>query len=423
MPETHRGGPNMNAANSNKTVAIVEWNWTGHHPGFFNNFILALEEGGFDVLAICPNPAEAAELANRTRRDSGAGMSGRGHTQYLEIAISSAAFRAGRSGGFRTVYWTIHFFRNIEQQVRAWSKLSKTKVNSVFYCCIYDWEFQWAHVAQPFLHLPWTGMYVHARSYRMPGSVNPVTGKVPRPEIMFRGRLCKSIAMLDEGKCQEMSKSIGKPVVVLPEVTDERQEVNLDGRRLGDQMESFAAGRPLVGLFGHLGLSKGILTFLEGAKKSNPSEICFALVGEIGWSKEDDERISSIREHCPNLWCHLRRIPDEALLNHLMSKCQVIFAAYLDFPHSSGMTSKAVLLEKPLVVSDGYLMAERTRRFNLGEIIPQGDVDAFLAAVARITNNPAAWIAGHQPRWADYRQENSFERLKQKMKELIRHTE
>lgn len=407
----------MPSPSAKKTIAVVEWNWTGHHPAYFNNFVLALEELGFDVLAICP---DLTELAGNIRSNPGTDMACHGKTQYKQIAISSATFRLNRSGGIHTIYWTVRFFRSIEQQVREWTRESGRTVAGIFYCCMYDWEFAWAHLAQPFLTIPWTGLYLQARTYRMPNTVNPVTRKVPRPEIMFGGRLCKGIAILDEGICKEVSHSTGKPVVALPDVTDERLVVNSEGKRLGEQLESFAAGRPVVGLFGHLGSSKGVRTFLAGAKIADPSKVCFALGGEKGWSGEEDREVKRLLDESPNVWCHLNRISD-AHLNHLMSKCQVVYAAYLDFPHSSNIMTKAALLEKPLVVSDGYLMAERTRRFNLGEIIPQGNCEAFLGAIEKITKDLDAWTARNKPRWADYRCEHSFARLKISLKELFDH--
>jgi hypothetical protein len=102
-----------------------------------------------------------------------------------------------------------------------------------------------------------------------------------------------------------------------------------------------------------------------------------------------------------------------------MQACDVLSAAYIDFPHSSGIQAKAAALGKPLIVSDGYLMAERTRRFRLGEIVPQGNAPALLEAILKITNDPAAWIKGHNPLWENYGHEHSFDRLKAGLKELL----
>jgi glycosyltransferase involved in cell wall biosynthesis len=397
-------------------IALVEWNWGGHHPTYFNHFILAMEELGFDVLALCPNPAEAAETANNTRNKSGANMSGCGRTEFARINVPARRYRL-RSASLINLDWSVRFFTGLERQVRA---AAGGAADAIFYACIYDVDFEWMHLARSFLRLPWMGLYLHALSYRMPGQANPYTWKVPRPEKVFGGGLCRGIGLLDEGIVEQVSRSLGKPVVALPDLTDERPAVSAADRLLGGRLKQFAAGRPIVGLFGHLQRSKGIQPFLEAARQTDPAEICFALAGEVNWAAAGDtKKIQLALAECPHLWNHLARIPGEPRLNDLLSVCDVLCAAYVDFPHSSGIQTKAAVLEKPLIVSDGYLMAERTRRFNLGEVVPQENTGALLAAISKITKNRDAWMAATQPRWVEYCREHSFERLKRDLGKLL----
>jgi glycosyltransferase involved in cell wall biosynthesis len=404
-----------------KTIALVEWHWMGHHPMYFNRMILALEEIGMNVLALCPNPTEAAEAAEETRQKSSADSSQRGRTQFRKVKLAARRFSHLRSARISAMDWSIRHFAGIEKQVREWTRESGGKADAIFYSCMYDGEFEWCSVAQPFLRMPWMGLYLHAMSYRMPGRLNPHVGRVPCPERMFRGRLCKGITILDEGIVEQVSNSVGKPVVAQPDLTDERLAEKEKDRILGEQLKRFAAGRPIVGLFGSLQESKGVLTFLEAARMSESSKICFALGGEMYWNfdKEVAGQIYRTLAECPHVWNHLARIPGEPRLNDLLSTCDVIVAAYVDFPHSSGIQTKAAVLKKPIIVSDGYLMAERARRFNTGEIIPQGNAPALLDAILKIAQDPSAWVANHRPRWADYCHEHSFERLKASLKQLL----
>ena len=402
-----------------KTIALVEWNWSGHHQTHFNNFTLALEDLGFDVLGICPDPILAENLAKETRPVVKINKVGGGTTEYIQIGISSNKFRLNRSGRLQTVYWTIKFFKNIEIQIKEWSNKKQKNVAAIFYCCIYDWEFQWARFAQPFLSIPWAGLYLQARTLRLPGTINPVTGKIPKPEFMFGGALCKGIAILDEGKCDEASREFRKPVFVFPEMTDERFQESAEGKLLADQMIKFANGRIIVGLFGHLSSSKGVEIFLNAAKESCTSDVCFVMVGEKGWGYEREKNIQKKISECDNLWFHLNRIFNESDLNYLISKCHVLFASYIDFPHSSGIMTKAALFEKPIIVSEGFLMAERVRRFKLGEVIPQGDHGALLEAIRLITNKRYPWKQNLKPEWDIYRNKNSFECLKSSFQKMF----
>lgn len=404
-----------------KCIALVEWNWTGHHPTYFNHFILAMEEIGVEILALCPNPCEAEELANKTRRDADGSMIHRGRTRFIEINIPARRFHHFRPRRIGAIDWAIRHFGGIEDQLREWTRESGSKVDAIVYACIYDRDFEWVHLARPFLRTPWMGLYLHAMTYRMPGRFLPHTNRLPCPEKMFSGRLCKSIGTLDEGIVGRFSNAIGKPVVALPDLADDRPAVNAEDRVLGERLRQFAVGRPVVGLFGHLQKSKGLLTFIEAARSPGASGICFALGGEMLWPSDEDEvsQIQLALAQCPNLWTHFERIPTEPCLGHLMQACDVLSAAYIDFPHSSGIQAKAAALGKPLIVSDGYLMAERTRRFRLGEVVPQGNAPALLEAILKIAKDPAAWVEGRNPLWEDYGREHSFDRLKAGLKELL----
>ena len=383
--------------------------------------MLALEALGVNVLALCPDPIDASGAAGEARERLCGKVLRCGRTQFKRLNVPVRRFLSLRPSRIGAMDWTLRHFTGIEDQIGKWARESTEQISGIYYNTIYDSDFEWIRWVEPFLRMPWAGLYVHALSFRMPGRPNPNTGKVPRPERMFGGRLCKGICILDEGIVAKVSESLGKRVIAMPDFTDERPAVNAAHRNLGQRLREFAAGRPIVGLFGHLHASKGIATFLEAARRIAGSEICFALGGEILWFYQEEEasRIRSTLAECPHVWNHLARIPNEACLNDLMRACDVIFAAYLDFPHSSNMQTKAAVLKKPLIVSDGYLMAERVRRFNMGEVIPQGDTSALIDAILKIAQDPAAWVTDNKPQWEEYCREHSFDRLKAALTQLF----
>ena len=402
-----------------KTIALVDWNWAGHHPTYFNLFILALEELGFDVLAICPNPSEAAETAAKTRPTANLDGSLRGQTEFRKMDVPRHRLGRLRSARLTAMDWTVRHFTGVEKQIREWMRHTGRRVDMVFYACIYTVDFEWIRLTKPFLHFPWAGLFLHASIYRKPDR-RDLSGRLFRPEQIFEGELCKGVAILDEGVASEISSSIGKPVVIFPDVTDERLTANGGSQPLGDRLKQFASGKPIVGLFGHLQRYKGLLTFLQAAKLAAPWDICFALAGNLDLPpSEETSRIHQCLNECPNLWDHLIRIPDGSYLNSLLQSCDIIYAAYLDFPNSSNILTKAAFLKKPVIVSDGFLMAERVRRFNMGEIIPEGNTEALLTAILKIARDPQAWIAGNKPKWVEYCNEHSFKRLKVSFKQLL----
>ena len=414
----------MEKSNFQPCVAVVDWNWAGHHPMQFSHFVLALEELGAKVLAICPEPEEARKNIDELRERRGLGKPSSGRTVYRGIVMPAARLRKLLRWQLGAIDVTIRQFRTIEGIAKKWQAESGKRVDLIFYACIYDWDFQWFRYAQPFLSLPWSGLYIHALSFRLPGQVNPKTGRLPQPEKIFRGSLCKGLAIFDETIAPQVSTATGKPVVVFPDLTDERLPAHADGQGLGlaNRLKRFADGRPIVGLFGYLQPSKGLLPLLLASQHPSLSNVCFAFGGEIHWplfTVEERRTICEVLSNSSNTWNHLMRIPGEEQLNSVLAACDILYAAYLDFPHSSGIVAKAAAFEKPLIVSEGYLMAERVNLFRMGEVVPQGNADAVGNAISKLTQDPSAWVAENQPRWSDYIREHSFERLKAAFCELL----
>jgi glycosyltransferase involved in cell wall biosynthesis len=97
----------------------------------------------------------------------------------------------------------------------------------------------------------------------------------------------------------------------------------------------------------------------------------------------------------------------------------VVFAAYRNFPNSSNVLTKAAIFERPVLVSDGYLMAERVREFQLGEVVPEGDVEAIVQTLERMLAPGYYAELRQRARWADYREAHSTARLKKAMADLL----
>lgn len=396
-----------------KKVALVEWAWGGHHPTYFNHLLLAFEELGIEVLALCPDPDGAAETVRLTRQKT------QPATTMQFVKFESPAWRFGRLGLWISgMIWTSRHFLRIEKTIREHD--DGNKVEAIFYPSIQAWNFDLMNLVQPFLRLPWMGIYIHALPYRTPGYIHPRVGRVSRPQVMFSGRLCKGLGVLDEGIVQQVTNSIGKPVVAFPDPTDDRLPENTGEDSRARQLKEFAAGRPIVGLFGVLLESKGVNTFLEAAALFPESEVCFALggfvvngpEGKLGWEIRD-----ALKKH-GHIWHHADNMA-EPVLNHLLAACDVIVAAYWDFPHSSGIQTKAAMLKKPLIVSDGYLMAERARRYGIAEVVPQKDPQALRDAIVEIIRNPAKWTDDHRPQWAEYYSLHSPGQVKTSLNKLL----
>ena len=229
--------------------------------------------------------------------------------------------------------------------------------------------------------------------------------------FFFQHPNLQSVAVLDEGAVDYMHRITGgRPVVVFPDLADESAPAP-DG--VARRLKEFAAGRPLVGALGHLQPTKGVTTLAQVALDPANRDLAFAFVGELmlGVFSPEERQLIDQLQGAPNVFTHFERVPDGPDFNALVQSCDILFAAYTNFPNSSNLLTKAALLERPVIVSDGYLMAERTREYGLGEVIPEGDAKALAVAIRALCDGAQHPGEKSQPQWKRYRETHSPARL------------
>jgi len=364
------------------TVALADWSWSGHHPTYFSFFASALSDLGVRVLPLCPEPGQFLSAFRTTP----AGQTEEGRSRVESpLGLTFPSQVQIRPARFRPVIQGVTHFARLGRQLRRWEREHDRRVDLVFFACIYDLHFQWFRLAAPLFRFPWSGLYLHARSFRMPGSVIPYHGILPCPERIFTSPGVRSVGLLDEGILGEMRTLSGRRAFAFPDLADVRVPKRGEpGRELADELLAFASGRPVISLVGHLQRTKGLLEFTRLAEDPELQDVVFFLGGEVNWSEisaETQRWMLDVWEQQANVFRYPGRIPDELSLNGVMDASDVIFAAYTDFPNSSNILTKAAFLNRPVIVSDGFLMAERTREFQLGVVVPEGDVPAQKAGI------------------------------------------
>jgi len=321
----------------------------------------------------------------------------------------------------RLQQWVDSFIGNrwLRRTLRGWEKTHDRKISLVVFACISDWDFLAFPRSADGFPWQWCGLYVHCRSFRMPGSAIPGAGTMPHPEKIYCHPNLHSVAVMDEAAMPYMSRiALDRPVSFFPDFID---EAPAEKGPIVEAMLKLAAGRPIIGSLGHLQPSKGVATMGYAALDPANAGFAFAFIGQLsgGFSKEEDAMIERLKT-APNVFMHLESIASDAQFNGLMQACDVVFAGYHDFPHSSNIMGKAAEFKKPVIVSDGYLMAERARRYGSGEVVPQKDPKSLTAALHRILADKQAWIREHQPKWDQYRAETSRAAAKEAFARLIK---
>lgn len=394
-------------------MALIDWNWNGHHQSSFILYAAALADLGFRVLPFCPAPDELPNLLALSPVGGSPTALARIEPPQRIALPPLGRFRPGR---LRPVIQAVRHFGGLSRRLRQWERKAGTRVDLVFFACIYDHNFEWLRFAAPVFNYPWSGLYLHARSFRMPGSPIPYVGRLPCPERIFSLPSLHSVAVLDEKAVAPLRRiTANKPVVRFPDLTD----VSLPPERdpawgLANKVREFARGRPVVSLLGHLQRTKGLEEFTLAAQDPSLRGLFFFLGGEVNWSeigKSARDAMLAAWERSPNIYAHLQRIADERTFNAVITSSDVIYAAYTDFPNSSGLLSKAAFFERPVVVSEGYLMAERTREFGLGEIVRERDLAGIKTALRRLGGLEPLSGASPGRNWRGYQQAHSYQQL------------
>jgi glycosyltransferase involved in cell wall biosynthesis len=372
-------------------IAVIETRWQGHHPAYFYEYVKTLAVAlDCRVYAFCPVPED--ELLRPLSEGVFAERIEFVKWDPPQLVVRPRRFNA-RIAWLLAFGWFIPLLKRIERR-------DQITFDFLFFACLYDSDLRYFP-----RHIPWKwgGLYIHVRAFRMPGTVLPYSNLIPDPQRWFRRPDVAGIALLDEGAVDFMKDRTGcTNIVSFPDFTDDSPPCSND---VAADLISFAAGRPIVGIAGHLQPTKGVSVFAKVAEQMMSENITFAMVGTLMtglFSREDQELLQRVIS-LPNVFSYLDRLPDEASFNAVISSFDVFFAAYLDFPHSSNTLAKASLFRKPVIVSEGHLMAERVREYGLGVVVPEGDVQAVVASVQMLlsrsqSEEPAkysAYLAQH----------------------------
>jgi len=245
------------------------------------------------------------------------------------------------------------------------------------------------------LGLPWTGLWFHPMYPRIPRLAARLDFRIMPTERLLRSKWCVGIGLLDEGIVEPLARALpGKRVVSFPDRPNDSAPVILD--RVAADIRARATGRRICVLAGSLTSRKGIGTLLRAAAGLG-QEWYFVLVGRLfpGALAEADRTVVAEAGSgaIENVYPGFDAIPTEAHFNGWIALADVVFAAYEGFPHSSNLLGKAALFAKPVIVSDGFLMAERVRRFDLGWVVAERSPSEVASALREVENLDAGRFA------------------------------
>lgn len=219
--------------------------------------------------------------------------------------------------------------------------------------------------------LPWCG-------------IKFVSGPEGQCEGYFNLSSLRALALLDESLRKRYERCIpDRHLVYLPDVTNGALPVKPPTPVMDIRQRK--KGRITVMLGGSISNEKNIARWCELILLADPNRWFFAQIGEVAFGSFTTEQASRyeqlLRSNAENYLLYPRYLPDEREFNAMVCEADILFAAYRDFTRSSNILAKAAMFKKPVLVSGGYLMAERVRRYGIGSVVDQDDVPGMLAAL------------------------------------------
>lgn len=299
----------------------------------------------------------------------------------------------------------LHFLKPVEmaQRIKIALRKARWRPNCMFnmYLDMYKTDAQsWQEFAA-ICQLPW-------------GGIRFVPSKAPPREGYYALPSLRGICLLDEAACVDYRANMsGKSFQFLPDMT--HTELPDDSSSLAETIKRRAAGRKVVLLGGSIGGQKNIARWCELIAIADPERWFFAQVGELHvntFTREDTdafEKLIAIPHE--NLLQHTQYLPEERDFNAVIDSADILFAAYRDFRISSNMLGKAAYFEKPILVSQGFLMDKRVSHYGIGLAVPQDDAKAMLRAMERLVTVqvPAKRFAAYRASFSETTAGDSLE--------------
>jgi hypothetical protein len=389
-----------------RTIALVDLIWTGHHPSYLKFFARTLLGQGHRVIALCPRPQEMEDWLQQS------------HPAF------AGRFRAARAVEPENPDGTTAL--GLRATLARWTntRAALAGLGESPSLVLFAWLDTLLHpllrpllLERVFPH-DWAGLYFHPRHLRVTAPGLRARWHASQLPTALRSRRCRGVFVLDEGIAAALQAGAGgKRVYCLPDVADTSEPDSAYG--FARQLRERAAGRCVVGLAGGIAWRKGVMTLLAASRALPPERFFFVMAGPLAESTfpaRDREALREFAARPPENWLlQFQRIPGEAQFNAVLAQFDVVFAAYRDFPHSSNLLAKAAHLRKPLLVSRGHLMAERTARYRLGLAIDEADAGQCARAIEALAKgpDPAADPAG-------YLREHSAERFAAVLEDALR---
>lgn len=364
------------------TVVLVDRTIAGHHYYYLQTFQKQFQQCGYKVLVCLPE-----HLQDELKSD---------------LSFQLPVKNKTNLGRWHQLWESLKLWRAVKLSVKRYQQLNNISVDLVFFMMGDDFihsyfNDSWTNRILPFyvtnvFKLAWAGVFFHPRHVRLPHKYKlwyTLNGK--RKSALFKK--CRGILCPDEGVIEQLSEEFDAPVMKMPDFST--NEVPDRKPAVIEKIEEKANGRSIICLVGQIHKRKGIHVLKQLIHHRELTKHYFFLI--VG--RRASEFFDAGEDYTYILDRYIR---DEREFNSLIAASNIIYACYTRFPHSSNILAKAALFQKPVLVSKGFLMEERVKKYSLGYAFPELNQEYNLAGFLKEHNPVLPSDADTQAYLADH---------------------
>jgi hypothetical protein len=363
------------------TVALVDFHTAGHHFAFIRLFAKYLLKNNYRVCLIYPEKCSEIKsylIENGASRDM---------VFYDEASITKREVKG--LGRFSHAYATLQLWLDTKTVLKRAEENSGLKIDFVFFAWLDDFlsnylPHQLVDLTFPF---SWAGLYFHPLYL-----FRDVGDRVSFSSVdsVLLSKRCRWVAIHDEFLLERMKRRVRKEVRLFPEIADATPPDN--DFHLAKTLREKANGRIVISLIG-LEKRKGVLYFNALFQRADPTKYFFFLAGKLSRGTYNEQEYESVKEFVNigthNFLYHPDFIQEGRDINSVIQSSDILFLVYDNFKSSSNFNTKAAHFKKFVLATDSYWIGSVTRKYNLGEVAKEGDVESMLAGLEQLARDIA----------------------------------
>jgi hypothetical protein len=397
-------------------IALIDPFLGGHHQTYLQLYTYTLLGLGYEVTLFCADPHEIFYYIQQKNE------------LYIKnlkcYEFNSFLFKKSPIKKLNVTYNACRLWRITASII----KNACVKNKEVFDLVFFLWADSYlAPLILPFIidmvfPYPWAGLYFGPLHLRVDSNSSPIRRFLLNTDIALISKYCKAVAILDEGVISKLTHRISKKFcTVFPDITDESPPDS--DYEIVKEIKKRSGNKIVVAIIGGLSKTKGVINLLKASEYC--PDVFFVFAGNLReeqYSQNELDKLKSLNKFKEKYFCYFERIPDEGKYNALIQSSDVLYAAYLGYPHSSNTLTKAALFKKAVIVNNNHCPAERVKKYKMGVCISENNIMDCVEKINWLSKAGNLKKLQQEARFDQYLKIHNLNMLQCKLKELIQYS-